>query len=160
MKFSSFDKLFFHLLFKRRRKIWKNSFILLKRKQILVDSHKLLHRVHSAFAGVRKGNICLKWVTSFSDSNGRTVCNIWQSPFPVSEKNCVNSIPVQSFTGPYSGWMREITDQKNSEYGHFLLSEMFCWKLLFGLYWNRSPLYKDYCSISQSIVEVLFARKQ
>ena len=37
--------------------------MLFKRKQILVDFHKLLHRVQSAFPGIRKGNICLKWVT-------------------------------------------------------------------------------------------------
>ena len=31
----------------------------------------------------------------------------------------VKSVCILSFTGPYSVWMQENTDQKNSEYGHF-----------------------------------------
>ena len=33
--------------------------------------------------------------------------------------NCMKSIRIQSFSGPYSIRMWESTDQKNSEYGHF-----------------------------------------
>ena len=46
-----------------------------------------------------------------------------------SENYCVKSVPIQSEYGeicsisPYSFRMRENTDQKNSEYGHFSRSE-------------------------------------
>ena len=33
--------------------------------------------------------------------------------------HCVKSVRIQSFSGPYSVRMRENTDQKISEYGHF-----------------------------------------
>ena len=36
--------------------------------------------------------------------------------------NCEKSVFIRSFPGPYSVWMRENTDQKNSEYGQFLRS--------------------------------------
>ena len=32
---------------------------------------------------------------------------------------CVKSVPIRSYSGPYSFRMRENTDKKNSEYGHF-----------------------------------------
>ena len=35
----------------------------------------------------------------------------------------MKSVPIQSFSGPYSVGMREYTDQKNSEYRHFSRSE-------------------------------------
>ena len=36
--------------------------------------------------------------------------------------HCVKSVRIRSYSGPYSVKMRENTDQKNSEYGHFLRS--------------------------------------
>ena len=40
-------------------------------------------------------------------------------------EHCVKSVRIQSFSGPhfpYSVQMRENTEQKNSDYGHFLCS--------------------------------------
>ena len=39
------------------------------------------------------------------------------------DNQCVKSVHVRSFSGPYSVRMWEDTDQKNSEYGHFSRSE-------------------------------------
>ena len=36
--------------------------------------------------------------------------------------HCVKNVGIWSFSGPYSVRMRENTDQKNSEYGHFQCS--------------------------------------
>ena len=36
--------------------------------------------------------------------------------------HCVKSVRFRSFSGPYSVRMRENTDQKNAEYGHFSCS--------------------------------------
>ena len=33
--------------------------------------------------------------------------------------HCVKSVRIRSFSGPYSVRIRENTDQKNSEHGHF-----------------------------------------
>ena len=38
-------------------------------------------------------------------------------------KHCVKSVRIRSYSGPYSVRMREIVDQKNSEYRHFSRSE-------------------------------------
>ena len=40
-----------------------------------------------------------------------------------SPKNYVKSVHIRHFSGPYSVQMRQNTDQKNSEYGHFSRSE-------------------------------------
>ena len=43
-------------------------------------------------------------------------------------EHCVKSVRIQSFSGPhfpYSVQMRENTEQKNSEYGHFLCSRSY-----------------------------------
>ena len=37
--------------------------------------------------------------------------------------NCVKSVRIRSYSGPYSVRMRKNTDQNNSEYGHFLRSD-------------------------------------
>ena len=54
-----------------------------------------------------------------------------------SRLQCMKSVRIWSFSGPYPARMRENTDQKNSEYGHFSrrdhtylavnLSETFLW---------------------------------
>ena len=36
---------------------------------------------------------------------------------------CVKSVRIRSFSGPYSVRMRENKDQENSEYGHFSRSD-------------------------------------
>ena len=36
--------------------------------------------------------------------------------------HCVKSVPIRSFSGPFSVRVRQNTDQKNSEYGQFLRS--------------------------------------
>ena len=41
--------------------------------------------------------------------------------------HCLKSVRIQSFSGPYSVQMRENTDQKNSEYGHFPEIVHFSW---------------------------------
>ena len=41
----------------------------------------------------------------------------------VSDKHCVKSVRIQSFSGPYLVLMRENMDQKNAEYGHFSRSD-------------------------------------
>ena len=38
--------------------------------------------------------------------------------------HCVKSVHIRSYSGLYSVRMRENTDQNNSEYGHFLQSDM------------------------------------
>ena len=38
--------------------------------------------------------------------------------------HCVKSVRIRSYSGLYSVRMRENTDQNNSEYGHFLQSDM------------------------------------
>ena len=52
------------------------------------------------------------------------------------------SVRIRSFSGPYSVRMRENTDQKNSEYGHFLHSaQNFCKN--FQMVKNHGDLYKQ-----------------
>ena len=41
----------------------------------------------------------------------------------VSDKHCVKSVRIQSFSAPYLVLMRENMGQKNSEYGHFSRSD-------------------------------------
>ena len=36
--------------------------------------------------------------------------------------HCEKSVPIRSFSGPFSVRVRQNTDQKNSEYGQFLRS--------------------------------------
>ena len=36
--------------------------------------------------------------------------------------HCVKSVHSSSYSGPYSVWMWENTEQNNTEYGHFLRS--------------------------------------
>ena len=40
----------------------------------------------------------------------------------VPTQHCAKSVRIRSFSGPYSVPMRDNTDQKNSEYGHFSCS--------------------------------------
>ena len=44
--------------------------------------------------------------------------------FSIKDNHCVESVRFRSSSGPYSVRMRENTDQKNSEYGHFSYSEL------------------------------------
>ena len=37
-------------------------------------------------------------------------------------QDCMKSVLIQSYSGPYSARMQQNTDQNNSEYGHFLRS--------------------------------------
>ena len=37
--------------------------------------------------------------------------------------NCIKSVHIQSYSSPYSVWMRENAEQNNYEYEHFLRSE-------------------------------------
>ena len=38
--------------------------------------------------------------------------------------DCVKSVHIRSYSGPYLVWMQENTDQNNSKYGHFSRSEV------------------------------------
>ena len=51
-------------------------------------------------------------------------------PFP---NDCVKSVRIQSFSGPYLVRMRGNTDQKNSECGNFSQSDINLYKLLFSI---------------------------
>ena len=44
-------------------------------------------------------------------------------------QNCPKSVRIRSYSGPYSVWMQENTDQNNSEYGHFLRSGIYVKRL-------------------------------
>ena len=46
------------------------------------------------------------------------ILDVWQGSEYASKHHCVKSVRICSFSGPYSVQMREITDQKNSEYRH------------------------------------------
>ena len=52
-------------------------------------------------------------------SVGRKKC----CAFALRFKDCVKSVRIRSYSGPYSVRMLENTDQNNSEYEHFLRSE-------------------------------------
>ena len=41
----------------------------------------------------------------------------------VTQTPCVKSVPIQSYSGPYSVRIRENADQNNSEYGYFSRSD-------------------------------------
>ena len=51
--------------------------------------------------------------------------------------HCVKSVRIRSFSGPYSVQMREKTNQKNSEYGHFSRSG------LSDIFLNRCAEYQN-----------------
>ena len=49
-------------------------------------------------------------------------------------QNCAKSVRIRSYSGPYSVWMQENTDQTNSEYGNVLRSVEPCQKSLMELF--------------------------
>ena len=53
--------------------------------------------------------------------------------------HCLKSVRIWSFSGPYSVWMWENKDQKNSKYGYFSRSE--CHDFL----WYPSTSYSSSC---------------
>ena len=61
-------------------------------------------------------------------SENQRVCNVfteyWRRPM-ATHPHCIKSVHLRSIS-PYSVWLRENTDQKNSKYGYFLRSDDRC----------------------------------
>ena len=65
-----------------------------------------------------------------------------------SSVHCVKSVHIRRLSGLYSVQMRENTDQKNSEYGHFSHSEYdtgLMWVDIRKIFYNQmTTLHKTY----------------
>ena len=54
----------------------------------------------------------------------RSIKNAWRAQ-EATLSHCVKSVRVRSYSGPYFPAFGLDTNQNNSEYGHFLRSELF-----------------------------------
>ena len=66
------------------------------------------------------------YLLKVNNGNPTKICEIFNFLFEngITENgiltvHCVKSVRIRSYSGPYSGRMRQNTDQNNSEYGQF-----------------------------------------